>query len=152
MRLKAQILLIVFLVIVLAVIIAMVRKRRLELKYVLVWMICDIALLILTLFPRLLGWIADLLGIYSPMNMVFFLGILFSLIIIFTLTVTLSRVTAKVRRIAQVLAMLPEEIQEEVRRELQRNSAETGAEAAGANPKPAGKGPEIGKPARSRKR
>ena len=37
--------------------------------------------------------------------MIFFLGFLFSLIIIFSLTVALSRVTAKVRRLTQKMAL-----------------------------------------------
>ena len=99
MRLRTQILIIFFLLIVLAVIVSMVRKRELELKYVLVWLACDAALIILTLFPGIMRFIANLLGIYSPMNMIFFLGLVVCLVIIFTLTVALSRVTAKVQEI-----------------------------------------------------
>ncbi len=124
MRLRTQILILAFLLIVLAVIVSMVRKRRLELKYVLVWLACDAALIILTLFPGLLKSIADLLGIYSPMNMVFFIGLLVCLIIIFTLTVTLSRMSAKVRRISQVLAMLAEEVQEEKKAKAEEEKTE----------------------------
>ena len=113
MTLKIQILLVIFLLIVLAFIIQMVKKRQLELKYVLGWLVCDIALIIFTCFPRLMGSFARLIGIYSPVNMIFFLGFIFSLIILFSLTVALSRVTEKVRRIAQVIAMLPDEVKKE---------------------------------------
>lgn len=112
---KTQILLVLLLLAVLAMIINMVRKRDLELKYVLGWMACDIALIVLALFPDLMRGLSAALGIRSPMNMIFFLGFLFSLAIIFSLTVALSRVTEKVRRIAQILAMLPEDVQEELR-------------------------------------
>lgn len=105
MSFKAQCILGIILLFVLALIINMVRKRKLELKYVLAWMICDIALLILVFVPGLMTWLAEILGIYSPVNMVFFLGFVFSLLIIFSLTVALSRVTAKVRRLAQILAL-----------------------------------------------
>ena len=44
MTLQAQVIIIVFLFFVLAVIVNMIRQRRLELKYVLLWMGCDIAL------------------------------------------------------------------------------------------------------------
>lgn len=114
MTLKARILLIAFLLFVLGIIIHMVKKRVLELKYVLIWMGCDLALIILAIFPQLMNGLAELLGIYLPVNMIFFLGFLFSLIIIFSLTVTLSKVTEQVRRIAQSLAMLPEEVREDI--------------------------------------
>lgn len=120
MRLRIQLLIIVFLLIVLAVIISMVRQRKLELKYVLVWLTCDAVLLVLTLFPGFMKYIAGVLGIYSPMNMLFFLGLIVCLIIIFTLTVALSRVTAKVRRISQELAMLTERVQENVKEEKKK--------------------------------
>lgn len=102
---KAQILICIVLLITLAVIVNMVRKRSLELKYVLVWIGCDIVLFILTLFPKLMQHLADFLGIYSPVNMIFFMGFILSLVIIFTLTVALSRVTARVRKLAQMIAL-----------------------------------------------
>lgn len=114
MTIKIQVLLIAFLLVLLIVIINMLRKRHLELKYVLVWMTCDIALIILTCFPQLMLNLASVLGIYSPMNMIFFLGFVFALIIIFSLTVALSRVTEKVRKIAQIVAMLPDELKEDI--------------------------------------
>lgn len=52
MTLKAQILICIVLVIALLAIVNMVRKRSLELKYVLVWIGCDLILFIFTLFPE----------------------------------------------------------------------------------------------------
>ena len=112
MSLRIQIILLILLAIGLAVIINMVRKRDLELKYVLAWLFADIVLVFLVLFPGLIRSISRLLGIYSPMNMIFFLGFLLSLVIIFTLTVALSKVTANVRRMSQTIALLHKELQE----------------------------------------
>ena len=53
--------------------------------------------------------LANALGIYSPVNMIFFLGFVLSLVIIFTLTVALSRVTARVRKLAQMIALQEDE-------------------------------------------
>lgn len=109
MTLKAQILICIVLVIALLAIVNMVRKRSLELKYVLVWIGCDLILVIFTLFPNLMQKLANVLGIYSPVNMIFFLGFVLSLVIIFTLTVALSRVTARVRKLAQMIALQEDE-------------------------------------------
>ena len=70
MTLKAQILICIVLVIALLAIVNMVRKRSLELKYVLVWIGCDLILFIFTLFPNLMQKLANALGIYSPVNMI----------------------------------------------------------------------------------
>ena len=123
MTLKIRILFIIFLVIVLAFIVGMVRKRRLELKYVLIWMGCDILLIILMIFPGILTWLSRVLGIYDPMNAIIFLGFLFVLIIIFSLTVALSHATDEIRRLTQILAILPEELKEKVQEE---DTKETG--------------------------
>ncbi len=106
MTLKAQILIIVILLLAMIMIIYMVKKRALELKYVLTWLACDVALLIFSFFPHLMDVVAQTLGIRAPINMLFFFGFIFSLIIIFSLTVALSRVTSKVRRMAQEIALL----------------------------------------------
>mgnify|MGYP003209131517 CR=1 FL=1 len=105
MTTKAQILICIVLFVALVAIINMVRKRAMELKYVLVWIIGDIVLFIFTLFPNTMQKVADLLGIYSPVNMIFFMGFVLSLVIIFTLTVALSRVTVRVRKLAQMIAL-----------------------------------------------
>lgn len=106
MSLRLQIILLVLLASGFAVIINMVRKRQLELKYVLAWLFADIVLVILVLFPSLIMMITRLLGIKSTMNMIFFLGFLLSLVILFTLTVALSKVTASARRMSQTIAIL----------------------------------------------
>ncbi len=112
MSLRLQIILLVFLGIGLAVVINMVRRRVLELKYVLVWLFADVVLAILVLFPNLIKAITRVLGIQSTMNMIFFCGFLLSLIIIFSLTVAISKVTAEVRRMSQTIAMLDKKLLE----------------------------------------
>ncbi len=115
MALKTRIIIIVGLLLALFYIINMVRKRQMELKYVLAWLMCDCALLVCVCVPDFINIIADILGIRSPMNMIFFLGFVFSLIIIYSLTLALSRVTAKVRRMAQIMAL--NKYEEEIQRE-----------------------------------
>ena len=55
------------------------------------------ALLIFDCAPVLLNIVSNFLGIYAPVNMIFFLGFCFSLLIIFSLTVALSRLSAGCR-------------------------------------------------------
>ena len=109
MTVRIRILFIIFLLAVLVVIINMVRKRRLELKYVLLWMGCDIILIIIMIFPGIITWISRVLGIYDPMHAIIFLGFLFLLLITFSLTVALSHATDEIRRLTQIIAILPEE-------------------------------------------
>lgn len=111
MTLRAQIIIGIILLIGLAAILNMVRKRSLELKYVLVWIVCDIVLLIIIIRPSLMDSIAKILGIQSPMNMIFFVGFLLSIVIIFSLTVALSRMNNRLRKLAQMMALKNDELE-----------------------------------------
>ena len=81
MTLKLQIVIAIAILAILAVLVNMIRKRSLELKYALVWMMVLAALLIFDCAPVLLNIVTNFLGIYAPVNMIFFLGFCFSLYI-----------------------------------------------------------------------
>ena len=101
---RFQTILIVGIALLLLFILNMIRKRKLE--FALVWLIVLAILFIFALMPEKLQEIATTLGIYSPINMIFFLGFVFSLAIIFVLTVTVSRLSARIRRLAQMVAQM----------------------------------------------
>ena len=106
MTLKAQIFMIVVLVVAFLLVLNCVRKKNLQLKYALPWFACIAVLILLVAVPNLLDLLAGLLGIQSPVNMVFFLGFVVSLGIIFVLTLIVSRLTSRVRQLAQAVALL----------------------------------------------
>ncbi len=110
MNLRLQIIVGFFLVISLIVIGNMVRKRRMELKYALVWFLVGSVTLVFDIFPQLLNWLAGLVGVGIPVNMLFFMGFVFSLLIIFSLSVSVSRLSGKVKRLTQEMALLEEKL------------------------------------------
>lgn len=78
MNIKAQIIISIIIILGIVYIINMVRKKALELRYSLTWLGVGICILILTLFPQIMNKISAIMGIASPMNMLFFLGFCFS--------------------------------------------------------------------------
>lgn len=110
MTFKIQIIIGICLIAALVLIINMIRKRSLDLKYALSWMAALFMVLILDCFPTLLTRLAQALGIFAPVNMIFFLGFCFALVIIFTLTVIVSRTSERVRKLAQTIALQEEKI------------------------------------------
>lgn len=102
---KVRIAVILVLFIGLAAIVNLIRKRSLELKYALTWLILGAGLLLVVMVPGLLDLLSGLLGVYNPMSMVFFLGFLFSLVVIFVLTMSLSNNSNRVRKMAQRIAL-----------------------------------------------
>lgn len=102
---KVRIALVIVLMIGLVALVNLIRKRGLELKYALTWLILGAGLLLIVIVPGLLDSLSALLGIYSPVNMVFFLGFLFSIVVIFTLTMAISNNSNRVRKMAQKIAL-----------------------------------------------
>lgn len=109
MSLKIQIIIAMAVIIALVVIVNMIRRKALELRYALAWLGVGAGILILDMFPALLEKIAQLMGIGSPTNMLFFLGFCFSLGIIFVLTVAVSRMSIKIKDLTQELALYSHE-------------------------------------------
>lgn len=105
MNIRIQIIIGIAVIIALIIIINMIRNKRLELRYALAWLLVGIAVLFLDLFPGLIEKIAKLMGIYSPVNMLFFVGFCFSLAIIFVLTVAVSRMSIRIKELTQEIAL-----------------------------------------------
>ena len=105
MNIRIEIIIGIAVILALCVIINMIRNKRLELRYALAWLIVGGGIFILDCFPQLITWMARKLGIASPINMLFFLGFCFSLMIIFVLTVAVSRASIRIKELAQELAL-----------------------------------------------
>lgn len=105
MSVKIQIIIAVLIICALIVIIDMIRKKRLELSYALSWLLVGIGVLILDIFPQLIKTISEKIGIVSPVNMLFFFGFCFSLIIMFVLTIAVSKLSIKIKQLAQQIAI-----------------------------------------------
>lgn len=83
----------------------LIKKDKLSIRYSLSWYILSVILLIAVWFPNLLVVLANLSGIYSPMNLVFFVGFCLSLWILFSLTRIVSIQSSKIKSLAQQIAL-----------------------------------------------
>lgn len=113
MNIKIQIIIAIGVLIALTIIINMIRRKKLELRYALVWLLVGVGILILDCFPEMLSWVSKRLGIVSPINMLFFFGFCFSLIIIFSLTMAMSRMSNRIKQLAQEMAIKEQSDKEE---------------------------------------
>jgi len=104
-NIKIQIIIAIGVIIALTVIVNMIRRKKLELRYALVWLLVGVGILILDCFPDLISWISEHLGIAEPVNMLFFFGFCFALVIIFSLTMAMSRMSNRIKQLAQALAL-----------------------------------------------
>ncbi len=108
---RLQIIIAVLIIMGVIYIVNLIRKNRLELKYALSWFAVAAIVLVLDCFPTLMETLSELLGIASPVNMIFFMGFLFSLLIILTLTVAVSIAAGSVKRLNQKIALLEKRLE-----------------------------------------
>ena len=138
MTLRLQLIVAVAVIVALFYIGNLVRIRRLELNYALIWFFVGVLLLIFDLAPGILDFLTDLLGITLPINMLFFLGIAFILMIMFSQTIVISNLTRKTKRLTQEIGMLNRRIDDLIEeREKEKGAGEasdrTEAENGAAN-------------------
>ncbi len=88
----------------------LVRVRRLELKYALIWFLVGVLVIIFAANKHWLQSLSDFLGIELPINMLFFAGFIFVLMIIFTQTIVISNLTRRVKRLTQEVGILNKRI------------------------------------------
>ena len=112
MNFKLQLIIALLILTGLGILINLIRKNKLDLKYALSWILLGAGILVFDLFPGLTSLIAALLGVDVPVNALFFLGFCFSLLVIFSLTVAVSRLSRRVTRLTQELALLDRRLKE----------------------------------------
>ena len=96
-------------------IVRFIKKKTLALKYTLLWLFAGVGMAILVFVPNLLNWMAELLGIATPMNALFMVAIGFVIIILMSLTAIVSKQTERIKNLAQKNAMLEKRLREEER-------------------------------------
>lgn len=88
------------------------KRRALELKYTLLWLLAGVVMGAFVIFPKLLSLLTKMLGIESTMNGLYVLCIGFIIIILMALTSIVSRQSIKIRALIQENAMLEKRMRE----------------------------------------
>jgi hypothetical protein len=103
---KLQLIMLVSSILFLIYVVAMVRSKKIDLKYTLAWLLAAFSFIAMSLFPSLLEQISSLLSIKEPVNALFLIIIFFMLLIIFTLTVATSRSASRVKILTQEIGIM----------------------------------------------
>lgn len=94
-------------------VVSLLKKRRLDLKYTLLWLLCGAVMLVMGIFPKSLDYLSAMLGVYSPTNALFAIISLFLILLCLSLTIIVSRLNDAVKRLTQRVALLEKKIREE---------------------------------------
>ena len=91
-------------------IIDMVRLRKLELKYTLLWLFTSVSFIVMAIFPVIINWVAEILSIKERVNALFLITLFFLIMIIFSLTVAIADKSKSITSLTQEIGMIKFEI------------------------------------------
>ncbi|MCL1870977.1 MAG: DUF2304 domain-containing protein [Promicromonosporaceae bacterium] len=97
--LVTAVLLVVFLVLLL-------RQRRLREKYAATWLVLAVVVVVIGAFPDLVTWLADVVGVETPSNLLFAGALLILLGVCVQLSVEVTTLEEETRTLAEEVAML----------------------------------------------
>lgn len=89
------------------------KTKQTDIRFVLPWIILDILMAVVTAFPGILTFFCRLFGIETPSNMLFFFALIFLGLIVFRMTLTISKQNEQIRDLTQRLAIYEKEEKDE---------------------------------------
>jgi hypothetical protein len=98
--------------VLLLVVLELIRSRRLQERYALLWLLTGIVIFVLAVWRELLGRIADLVGIAYPPSALFILASFFALVVLLHYSTVISKLSDENRILAQRLALLENRVDE----------------------------------------
>lgn len=90
----------------------LVRRRRLLERYALLWLFSALVLLALAVWRDGLEEIAEVLGIASPTNALFFVAFAFVLVLLLHFSISVSKLADQSKVLAQRVALLQERLRQ----------------------------------------
>ena len=88
----------------------LLRRGVLREKFAVLWLGFSGLALFFSVVPGALRWISDLLGVETPANLLVFVTIVLLILVAIQLSYELSRHEARVRRLAEEVALLQQQI------------------------------------------
>lgn len=110
---KLRISLILALILYFVLILLLLKKREISLKYTLLWLFAGVCMGILVIWPEMLTAITRIIGIESNMNGLFILAIAFVIVILMALTSIVTKQNEKIRSLTQTMGMMEKRIREQ---------------------------------------
>ena len=99
-------------VVFLVVILWLLKKGRLTVRYSIIWLMVGGALLVFAVFPYIVLVLRDWLNMEMPVNVIFTLVLAFVLLLLLSLSTIVSGFAEKLKRLAQENALLEKRVRE----------------------------------------
>ena len=110
MTARLQLYMILGAVILLAVIFCLLKRGLMSVKYSLLWLLLAVCLVIAAAVPYTVFVLRDLLDIQMPVNLIFLLMFCFVLVVLLSLSVAITQLAEKCKRLTQANAILEKRV------------------------------------------
>lgn len=107
-----QIMMLIAVALYFIIVLFLLKKRSLNLKYTLLWLLSGGIMLLLAVFPQILNMFANIVGIYEPTNALFSIICFCIIIILMSLTAIVSKLNEKSKKVIQKMALLEKRVRE----------------------------------------
>lgn len=118
MTAQLQLFMILGAVVLLLIIFAFLKRGLMSVKYSLLWLALAVGLVIAAAFPYVVYVLRDLLDIEMPVNLVFLLMFCFVLVVLLSLSIAISQLADKCKRLTQANAMLEKRVRDLEEKEI----------------------------------
>ena len=112
MSAKFQAFMILGAVVLLIIIFVLLKRGKMTVKYSLLWLGLSLALLIFAVCPYVVYVMRDILGVEMPVNLVFMLMFCFVLLVLLSLSIAISQLAEKSKRLTQANAILEKRVRD----------------------------------------
>jgi hypothetical protein len=98
--------------VVVLLLVQLLRTRRIREKYAVIWIALAAAVILLGVFPGLAFWLAALVGVQAPVNLVFAIAFVVLLLVCLHLSTEVSSLEEETRTLAEEIALLRFDLRE----------------------------------------
>ena len=99
--------------IVMLVVFRSINKGKLMVRFSLLWIGIAIGMTLCAVFPGIVVWFCGVIGIETPSNLMYLLGILVLLVLVFKQSEILSQQTEQIKKLTQELSILKKQLPEQ---------------------------------------
>lgn len=96
----------------LATILLLLRRKRLNVQYSIIWLGAALAMMVFALFPGLVAMLGDVFGIVMPANLVFTMLFVFLLLLLLSLSIIATGFSKHIKQLTQTQALLEERVRQ----------------------------------------
>ena len=115
-----QILLILGAMALFGMIVWLIKHKKIEVKYSIIWLAFSATMILFAIFPYLVLVLGDISGVINPVNFIFMTLFAFILLILLSVSAVISGFSTKIKRLAQANALLEKRVRE-LEKKLEEN-------------------------------